>query len=459
MLMGVTFASKADAQTGQTALDANQLVELAIEANPQVKAARARWDAAEHQILQNYAPADPQLTFANVDSPRGIGNAPLKSYQVSQALQFPGKALLQADQARRTAKIARLTYEATIRDLRAAVETAYYEVLLDESLLGVNLDNLAALKQVLEVTQVAYSASQVTQTDFISAEFDLAQAELQQHQYETARANDLVTLNQLLHRAPNAPLELDRSMRLQPVKLRLDTLTDMATRVRQEILETALSERNADTAVEMAKMEYLPDFTVGYNFDNYLQQSAGPSPNNLQAHTVTIGFNLPIFFWIKQREDVTSAEFSLKAARDDLNSIRSQTEAAVTQLFRSSQLAFESSQLYSRSLIPLAQQDFRVALTAYQSDKIDFVALSGALQRSYAARVGYLQAANQFIAETSGVGTGDWGAFATMKTRLIVTFVSCRAAGAVPRRMRSGLDQRGLRAGRARAATGAGRWA
>ncbi len=399
MLMGVTFASKADAQTGQTALDANQLVELAIEANPQVKAARARWDAAEHQILQNYAPADPQLTFANVDSPRGIGNAPLKSYQVSQALQFPGKALLQADQARRTAKIARLTYEATIRDLRAAVETAYYEVLLDESLLGVNLDNLAALKQVLEVTQVAYSASQVTQTDFISAEFDLAQAELQQHQYETARANDLVTLNQLLHRAPNAPLELDRSMRLQPVKLRLDTLTDMATRVRQEILETALSERNADTAVEMAKMEYLPDFTVGYNFDNYLQQSAGPSPNNLQAHTVTIGFNLPIFFWIKQREDVTSAEFSLKAARDDLNSIRSQTEAAVTQLFRSSQLALESSQLYSRSLIPLAQQDFRVALTAYQSDKIDFVALSGALQRSYAARVGYLQAANQFIAE------------------------------------------------------------
>ena len=107
---------------------------------------------------------------------------------------------------------------------------------------------------------------------------------------------------------------------------------------------------------------------------------------------------MPIFFWIKQSEDVTSAEFSLKAARDDLSSIRSQTEATVTQLFRSAQLAFETSMLYARSLIPLAQQDFRVALTAYQSNKIDFVALSGALQRSYAARVNYLQAANQFIA-------------------------------------------------------------
>ena len=239
--MAVALASNARALTG---LDANQLVELAIEANPQVKAARARWDAAEHQILQNYAPADPQLTFANVDSPRGIGNAPLKSYQVSQALQFPGKALLQADQAKRSALIARLAYDAAVRDLRAGVETAYYQVLLDESVLGVNHENIAALKQVLQVTQIAYSASQVTQTDFITAEFDLAQAEHQQRAYETERANDLVMLNQLLHRTPDAPIELDRTMRLEPVKLRVDTLADMATRIRQEILQAALAERN-----------------------------------------------------------------------------------------------------------------------------------------------------------------------------------------------------------------------
>jgi cobalt-zinc-cadmium efflux system outer membrane protein len=202
----------------------------------------------------------------------------------------------------------------------------------------------------------------------------------------------------LLHRAPGAPLELDHAMHLDAVKLPLDTLVDMASRLRQEILQTALSERNSNTALELARMEYLPDFTLGYTFDHYLQESAAPSANNLQAHTISIGFNVPIFFWIRQREDVTSAEYSLKAAREDLSSIRSQTEANVTQLFRTAQLALETSQLYTRSLIPLAQQDFRVALTAYQSNKLQFVALSGALQRSYAANVNYLQAANQFIA-------------------------------------------------------------
>ena len=402
-------SSVASGANTDTPLNADQLVELAIETNPQVRAARARWDAAQHQILQNYAPADPQFDYSNVDSRKGLGDAALHSHQVTQSLQFPGKALLQADVAKRTAEIARLSYTSAIRDLRAAVETEYYQLLLDRSLIGVNLENIGALRQVLNVTQVAYSGSQVTQTDFISAEFDLAQAQQQQHQYETSTINDRVALNQLLHRSPEAPLNLDLSMRFEPVRMPLVTLIDMATRLRQEILQTALTERNSNTALELAKMEYLPDFTLGYTFDYYLINSFAPASRelqtptgipltNTQTHTFSIGFNLPIFFWIHQREDVKAAAYDLEAARADLSSIRSQTEASVTELYRSAQLSYETSQLYSRSLIPLAQQDFQVALVSYQSNKLNFVALSGALQRSYVARTSYLQAANQFIA-------------------------------------------------------------
>ncbi len=41
-------------------LTVEQLVELAIEVNPQVRATREQWHAAQHQIMQNYAPADQQ---------------------------------------------------------------------------------------------------------------------------------------------------------------------------------------------------------------------------------------------------------------------------------------------------------------------------------------------------------------------------------------------------------------
>ena len=40
------------AMSGSQALDMTQLVQVALEVNPQVRAARARWESAEHSIKQ-----------------------------------------------------------------------------------------------------------------------------------------------------------------------------------------------------------------------------------------------------------------------------------------------------------------------------------------------------------------------------------------------------------------------
>jgi cobalt-zinc-cadmium efflux system outer membrane protein len=378
-------------------LTVEQLVEVAIEVNPQVRAMKEQWDAAQHQILQNYAPADPTFTYANLESSKDF-NAAVHAHSFSEGFQFPGKALLQADEAKRTAEIAGLTYEAAVRDLRAGVETAYYQVLLDEALIGINAENIANLKQVAHVTQIQYTANQATQADLIGAEFALAQAQLQQRQYQTNRANDRVGLNQLLYRRPASPLNLERKIQLKRLELSLDNAVDTATHARQEILEAALAEKNSTTALKLAEMEYLPDYTVGYEFDYILQPGAQPLPTVTQGNTFSIGFNLPIFFWIHQREDVHSAQHSLQATRYSMKSVLSQTEGTVTQLYQSAQFAYESAQQYSGTLIPLADRNFKVSLVAYEAGKVDFLTLSSALQSAYAARVTYLQNANQFLA-------------------------------------------------------------
>ncbi len=380
-------------------LGAEQLVQIAVEVNPQVRAARARWMSAEHSIKQTYVPNDPVFTYANIDSPTsGFDHAAAHSIVVSDSFQFPGKALLQADNAKRAANIARLQYDATVRDIRAAVETRYYQVLLDSALLAVNAENVANLEQVLKVTQVAYAANQVTQTDFISAEFDLAAARQNQQQLRVNEDNDRTMLNQLLNRSPDEPLALDETLSFKRLSVPLDALVTRAAAVRQEILQAALAERSRATALKLARLEYAPDYTVSYTFDNYLIPSAGPTLNALQDHGWAFGFNMPIFFWVKQKEDVRRAESDLEAARDDLGSIRSQTAAAVTTLYRSAQLAYATAVLYRDTLGPLARQDFQVALVAYSSGKIGFMELAGALRRNYDARVNYLQAANQFVA-------------------------------------------------------------
>jgi cobalt-zinc-cadmium efflux system outer membrane protein len=382
---------------GETLLTVQQFVDAAIEVNPQIRAIREQWEAAQHQILQNYAPVDPSFTYGNVDSSKDF-NAALHSHSFSESFQFPGKAILQADQAKGAAEIARLTYRAAVRDLRASVEAAYYQVLLDEALISVNAENVANLKQVVAVVQTQYTANQATQADLIGAQLALSQAQLQQRQYQTNRANDRVRLNQLLYRKPASPLNLEHQIQLRRLDLPLDRAIDTAAHARQEILEAALAEKNSATAVKLAEMEYLPDYTVGYDFDYILQPGAQPLPSVTQGHTFSIGLNIPIFFWIHQREDVRSAQHSLQAARYSMSAILSQTEATVTQFYQSVQFAYESAQQYRGTLIALADKEFRVALIAYQTGKVDFLTLSAALQGAYAARITYLQNANQFLA-------------------------------------------------------------
>jgi outer membrane protein, heavy metal efflux system len=397
LLTGSCLATVSSTEAGLTA---DQLVQVALEANPQVKGARARWLSAVHSIEQKYAPADPIFGYDNVDSPtNGFSQASLHTLTVTDAFQFPGKALLQADQAKHSADVLRLTYEAMIRDIRAQTETAYYQALLDRAQEDVQAETVASLQQLLKVTQVAYSTGQVTQSDFIGAEFNLATAQLQQRQLKISESNDETTINQLLYRAPDEPLNLDRELQLKPLQMSLDQLIDRAAMARQEILEAALAQKNMDTSLELAKLEYAPDYMLGYTFDNYLLSSAAPAETGrMQDHGFSIGFNVPVFFWLKQNEDVKKAGYDLEAAHDDLGSIRSQTAATVTTLYRTAQFAYGSAILYRDSLIPLARQNFIVALTSYQSGKIDFTTLANTVSASYSARSAYLQSANQFLA-------------------------------------------------------------
>ena len=396
----IASAGPVVAATNEAKLQLGQLVEIATEVNPQVRAARARWFSAAHQVKQNYAPADPVFGYLNSDSPTdGFDQASVHTLAVTQSLQFPGKAMLQANHAARLAAIAHLMLQAVVRDVRAQTETGYYQLLLDNNLASLEGDRVEDLQRVMKVTQVAYTANQVTQTDFISSEFDFAVAQQAEHQSRSAILNDLTTLNQLMFRQPDEPLAVERRLELKPLDVRLDRLIDLATHMRQEILEAALAQRNALTALELAKLEYAPDYTIGYTFDNYLLSSAAPAPTGrMQDHGFSITLNLPVFFWIKQSEDVTRAKYDLQATSYDLNSMRSQTAATVTTLYRNAQVAYQTALLHRDTLAPLARQDFQVGLISYESGKIDFTALASTLQRSYDSRAAYLQAANQFLA-------------------------------------------------------------
>ena len=396
VLVAICFSAPATA--GIEIMPLQQAIRLAQTRNPQVRAARFRWNSAQHQIIQNYTPVDPQFSFTNYDSWRGFlygsGN---HNITVTQSLQFPGKGLLQGREARRTADIAGLTYAAGVRDIRAQTETAYYQIQLDEALNTLIIENVTNLERVLNVTKIAYTANLATQGDFINAKFALEADREQLRQQLVTIANDKTALNILLARRPDEPLEVDPKFDLAAFEATLDQVLDRAVSSRQEILEAALTEKNQDTALTLAQLEYAPDYNVALGFDHWLIASFAPTPNHTEDWNFAIGFNLPIFFWAKN-EDIKRAQQDLNAAREDLDSVRLQTEGTVTALYRQVLRSRQTALLYRNTLIPLAHQAFEVMLVAYQSGKTDFTTLISTFRQLSDSRSTYLQSVNALLA-------------------------------------------------------------
>ncbi|HLK85549.1 MAG TPA: TolC family protein [Candidatus Binataceae bacterium] len=394
------FSGAVAASTAQTeTMSLKQAIALAQSHNPQVRGAFHRWESANHQIIQHYTPADPEVSYLDSDSPNYWlgGNSGLHNLTVTQALQFPGKGLLQGRTAQRSAEIARLVYAASVRDVRAQVETNYYQVQLDMALLDLIAENVDNLRHVLKVTQIAYTASLATQGDFINAKFALEAENELLRQEKVTLANDKTSLNILLARRPDEPLEVERNFDLTGVEPALDEIVARAVANRQEILEAALTEKNQETALTLARLEYAPDYSLGFGFDHWLIPSFAPTPSHTQDYNFTIAFNLPVFFWSKN-EDYRRATQDLAAAKEDLASIRLQTEGQVTTLYRQMLRARETALLYRNTLIPLAHQAFQVMLVAYQNGKVDFISLIAAFRQEHDARSAYLQAVNQLLA-------------------------------------------------------------
>ena len=376
-----------------------QAVVEARRVNPQVRGARFRWESAKHQIIQNYTPTDPQFTFTDADSWRGfLAGSGLHNMTASQSLQFPGKGLLHGRTAERTAEIARLSYMAAVRDVTAQTKIAYFQNQLDLALNDVITENVTNLERVLRVTQIAYTASLATQGDYINAKFALeADRELSRQQAVTI-ANDKTALNILLDRRPDEPMQVDPKFDLASFEATLDQVIERAVSSRQEILQAALTEKNQDTAVTLAHLEYAPDYTVGFGLDHWLIASFAPAPVHTEDWNFQIGFNLPIFFWVKN-EDIARSRQDLDAAKEDLESVRNQTAGQVTTLYRQILRSRETALLYRNTLVPLAHQAFEVMLVAYQSGKTDFTTLISAFRQESGARSTYLQAVNQLLAQ------------------------------------------------------------
>ena len=386
-------AAAADiASTGDAiATPIGPLLDIALQHNPDVAAARAEADAAAQRVAPAAALEDPMLEIGIVNAPLPVSlrrdDMTMKMLGLSQKLPFPGKRELRRHVAAADAQSISLAVDETVNRVTRDVRVAYEELRLTLNSRKLVAETIETLHQLVNIAQMRYAVGQATQSDSLQAQVQVVrmqQEQLRLADEETAHRSELQRL--LGSTDDRAMLITPTAATLLTAPLKAESLQDEALDQRPQLKSLAALVDKSDRALDLARRDYYPDFEVRFNYGQRERSLDGVPRDDMV--TLTVAVNLPV--WRKNRLEPRVAEASAmrRVAISMAQRQRLETRAALQRAISKEQQQRQSASLYHSTLRPQTAAAFDSALAAYQVGRVDFLTLLEARMRTYETALG-----------------------------------------------------------------------
>lgn len=354
----------------------DSLVNEALQNNPEIKAARATWEAATKRPSQAGSLPDPMVGFGwqNV-SFDGITLTDDPDswimFSFSQEFPFPGKLGLREKIAHEEAQAQEQLYQSTLRRVIADLKEAYYNWFLVDKSIEITLRNKDLLEKFLKIAETRYTVGKGIQQDVLKAQVEVSrfieQLDLLREQKGIMEAK----IRSILNRPPEASLGEPEVVKKSSFTLSINELYEL-TKEKAPLLKAKenLIERE-EKALKLAKKEYFPDFVLGAG-PGVMGMTGGGTQGVWQA---TLGVKVPLYFWRKQRFGVQEAASLLTAAQEDYASTNQSLFFNVKDQYLVAKTSENLLKLFEEGIIPQATSSLESAIAGYQVGSIDFLTL------------------------------------------------------------------------------------
>ena len=371
--------------TSTVSITLNQVLELVARDNPEIVAARARWEAAKERVTQAGTPDKPRLDLERMYAPADknvISGAAERNVAITQEMPFPTTLYLQHRLASREAEIAEQAYRAKVREVSAKAEQAYATWFLAARAAEIFDENVEIMRRFSKVAESKYAAGHSGQLDALKAHTELTRMLNMTFTVGQERLTDEAMLDALLNRDANAPLEAPANPDPGTLDLQLDRLQADALSGRPELRQAALEAGKAAVGLSLAKSEFLPDLMLQYRYRN--------DPTMGNSNDAAVGFSVPLWFW-KPAARVAEARAEKASAEADLQAMRVGTSADLKTAWLRAQTAKRLSDIYQTSLLPQAREALSVAEAGYSAGDSSFLDLLDAQRSLLSYRLEYFQ--------------------------------------------------------------------
>ena len=374
ILPGPPEAQEGQASAKSEFVSLEYLIRQMLAANPELQAARKRWEATQKRPGQASALPDPavRLGWASAGAPfpgAGLGSEPTASVgiEIAQMFPFPGKRALRGAMAQQEVHAESSMFDGTELNLISRLKSAFYELQFTYDAIDVLHRNKALLEQLAKLAENRYSVGQATQQDLIKSQVELSLIEARLLEFERTQRSMVAEINSLLNRNVDEKLGRPEAVGEIPALPALDSMQRSAMESSPMLRAQRATIDNRQLGLDLSRREYYPDFEV---MGGYFNQG---SMKDMWEFRVQI--NVPLFFARKQRLGVEEAGAKLSEAQRTYRAQEQMIQYRIKDQYLAAENFHRLMDLYSKLIIPQASLALESSLSSYGTGSIDFLSV------------------------------------------------------------------------------------
>jgi len=357
-----------------------QLAEIMFARNKDLQAAREELRQAQSRLTQAGLRPNPTLDFSR-STDALFGREGEGSYGIgfTQPLEMGGKRSKRIRVAGIAVDMAKAQIAETERQLRAQLHSLFVEALNASDKVDLFVQIQDVNQQMSRIMEVSLRSGDASRLDAALLRASLNRAIAQAVQAESELSGVMLQIKTLAGLAPDEPLVLRRSARLEPPELSRETALRLALENRPDVRAARLRESRDEASIALARAQAVPDPSAFLRFDKENRVSQGslmPEQKFVdRAKLLSFGLSLPLPLFNRQQGNLNEAISIQSQARAQREALEQQVRRDVMLAFERYEFARRAIEVLNRGVITENQESFRIVKLSYDLGELRLVDL------------------------------------------------------------------------------------
>jgi outer membrane protein, heavy metal efflux system len=395
LLPPIRRASESSSAELVSGISLEDLIQQSLMSHPRLAQAGFNVQAAQGRARQAglYPNPNVSVNFDEMSDRQGRGGiitAPL----ISQEIVTARKLSLDRAVATREMNQAELAMMAQRFELMADVRAGFFDVLVTQHRLGILNDLVKLATQSYEQTEKLLKAGLVAQLDLIQMRVELNRFRADQEAAERERDAALRRLAATSGVPEVVAATLNGSLDVALPDYDFDRDRARMVETRPEMISAQVGIERAQLALQRANAAAVPNVTIGAG---YVRQ------NQNQSNDWTLQMSVPVPAWNRNQGGRFAAQAEVGRAIQEVGRTELDLSGKLATVHGQYAAARKRAERYRTSILPDANETYRLALQAYKGGQFEYLRVLQA-QRSVAeAKLEYLRTLAEAWRSAAGI--------------------------------------------------------